>query len=790
MNFTLSVRLNLYEDLPRHFCDYTIANGRATFAVPNEFEVVLAAADEDPESPFYFIDIRFLFSSAPQLSDGFMRSSLEAKVNEVLANDSLPGCYAFLHGLVLTHKINILRRQAQQMARGRWNGCVRIEPVHRSLVLQYWTSRTGGKNWVELGISSGAQTKSKQATISSQPQLQMRWFRDGQEVQDLEFDTDSGSLSMERILEQVITSHIVWRLTKIKDQLQAQVPDQTSFNIDMQTSVSDSGACLLKLRSNRPNQPVVLRITPVNGDISMSPVSSFSIDAEKRLNEDPAVDAGQVLTYFYCKTVQDRIGKQAQRVGWIHAQVGKQDNVKKIFGEDIMRRSTFVRPGWGTQWAIAVTINLTGEKWWTVHLDSNTLARTIRSAQLLPLPIALDITRASLLGLESKAIAQLSFLNITSQLRQSKIQYELRQAQTAFADDATHTTVLAMNFGDLVYPYGMHSSERKPWCLDPVLLTHHGVDKSPSGETNVVFIVKAVPARQIASDLVKYLKRDDGQDEDVSFSETGAFALRIRTHFGAGLVTALQARFRRIEQLSSYIHILQKHKAEVIFASVSRIVFTYHADRALSAEILFGPDRNDSDIQLRFRCAEGGKFGPNPNPHRRIQPLLQGVLKSSNHTGSTAVVDGSNRFASLMAVLSLTLPLLRGLDRVETADPSLANVRVSARAVSYYRLVYNHPLPNVVLDFELKPKDGRQMWFVRNVHQVENEEAAKILGQIWRTSVESWFGVGNGAIAGVDGVEDLLQRIDTAVRSAKTESESDGRKTKGNSSGHEIVILD
>lgn len=796
MNFTLSVRLNLHEELPQQFCDYTIANGRATFAVPNEFEVDLAAADEDPESPFYFIDIRFLFSSAPPLPDGFMRSNLEAKVNEVLASDGLRGCYAFLHGLVLTHKVNILRRQAQQMARGKWNGCIRIEPVHRTLVLQYWISQTGGKNWIEIGISSGAQSRPKHATMSSIPQLQMRWFRDGMEVQDVEFDTVSANLSMERILEQIITSHIVSRLTKMRDQLGALLPDQKSIHVDMQTSTSDPGVCLLKMQSRRPNPPVVLRITPVNGDISISPVSSFSIDAAKRLNGDSSTDAGQSLTYLCCKIMQDRIGKQVQRVGWIPAPVDKQDNLRKIFGEEIVRRSTFTRKGWGNQWAIAVTINLAGEKWWTVRLDNGMVARTIRSAQLLPLSASADINRATLLNLEFKAIAQLSFSNVTNQLRQSKIQYELRQAQPAIADRSAqlpaHTTVLAMNFSDLVRSHGMQSSkEYKPWCLDPVVLTHHGFDESSPGEDSVIFVAKAVTTRQIASDLIKYLKRDDSQADDVSFSETGAFALRMKTDFGAGLVTVLQARLRRIEQLSTYIRILRKQKAELTFASISRIVFTYHSDPALSAEILFPSDGNGSDIQLRFQAAEGGKYGPNSNPHRRIQPLLQGLLKSNARTGPS-ITDGEEykRFAVLVTLLSQTLPLLRSLDRIESADPSSTNVRASVRAVNSYRLVYSHPLPKVVVEFELKPKDGRQTWLVRVAQRIENEEVAKSLGRFWRSTEDKWFGVGNAAVAEIDGVEDLLRRIDGAVRDAKVESGIDSKKAKGDSSGHEIVILD
>jgi mediator of RNA polymerase II transcription subunit 14 len=163
MNVMLATRLTLHEDLPEHFNEYTIADGRATFTVPGEFAVDLAVADEDTTSPFFFIELRFLFTPAPSQLSEQIQNICEAEVNKAIAAKGLGGCYDVLHNFILTHKLNVLHSQVAEVVRGKWFESIRVERIRRSLVLSYWTKRPGRKSWIEFSIGSGRTAYHRQA---------------------------------------------------------------------------------------------------------------------------------------------------------------------------------------------------------------------------------------------------------------------------------------------------------------------------------------------------------------------------------------------------------------------------------------------------------------------------------------------------------------------------------------------------------------------------------------------------------------------------------------------------
>jgi hypothetical protein len=138
MNNIITVRLNVHERLPRHLKKWRVANGRVTFTFEQEFEMDLFTYSEDEKAPWLFADLRFLCSPAPEIDAGghFLRA-LEAQANNILAQAGISGCFDFIHSFVLTHKINTLKTQAYQLSRQGWWGTLKVEPVHRSLVVQY-----------------------------------------------------------------------------------------------------------------------------------------------------------------------------------------------------------------------------------------------------------------------------------------------------------------------------------------------------------------------------------------------------------------------------------------------------------------------------------------------------------------------------------------------------------------------------------------------------------------------------------------------------------------------------
>lgn len=799
MNFALSVRLSLHEDLPSRFSNYTIANGRATFTVPNEFEVDLAVADEDPDSPFYFIDMRLLLSSSQPIPDGAVRASLEFRVNAILASEGLKGCYAFLHDFALTHSINTLRRQGLEMESTKWSGHMKLEAIHRDFVVQYWTEQPGGTNWIHVGTLSGSDTRDSAFRKDRNPQLGLRWIREGQEVSDVGSNLNQQPLSMETILEQIIANHVRWRLGAIKDNLMAMTRGQLTFSVDLKSNPADECACSLEVRFGRCSAPLTLRISPVTGRFSISPVTPITMDVENRLNSDLTLDPGHTIAMLCCKLLQTQISKQAKRVGWFSAPLERLDNPKKYFGNEMLRWSIFASNVWSSNWAIAVTISLSGERWWVVETEDRGSLRSIKSAEALSLTAtSKHLNRASLLDIEAKAIVHLSFSNITKDLRRKGIQYELKQAQTvrqAQQSPEIHpkTMVLCINFRDLMQPKDRESSKTwRPWCQDVLMLTHHGASEaSGNGEWKSTHILKAVLTKETASILSENVQPHREKDVEVDFSKSGACALLLRTNYGRGLVDLIESNLRRVERLSNHVLIARKAQMQHTHASISRLVLKYDDGKPLFVETWF-TDQANAAVQIKFGTEEES----GTNPHRRIQPLLQKFLdadasKQAGHRGSA---EEYRRFAFLLHILKLTLPLLRGFESLETADSSMVSVRGIAHAFGHYRLAYSEALPSVVFDILLYRKDGREGWMVRipRNRKTRNGELEQRLRSVWSCMGDGWSGLTGGATAEINGIEDLLSRLDASVREGAVKPEDnveEDPKVKKEVK-MEIVVLD
>jgi len=374
INTILSIRLNLHENLPRHLKDWSISSGRATFVIPSEFELDVSIADEDPSSQFFFIDIRFLFTPAPDLPDGFVRSQIEGTANDALVQSGLSGCYDLLHDFVLTHKIQILRKQAFEMSRGAWADSIRVESVHRSLIVQYWTEKAGSKSWIEIGIASGkaedGRSSWKDAPV---PRIAVKWHRNGAEVKDLTLSIDWANLSMERILKQIIALHISHSLGTLREQLRNSTKSKGSLATKLDTSDSEPADCVLKTRLRPSTSVINVTINSITGRLVLQPSTPASDYYEREINKPGrfASDAHMGIATYLCVDRQQAIDRAAERCGWklLKNLNLKLDHIKTAFGREISRYSVFRAQDWGSSnWSIVASQNSGGESWWAVQL--------------------------------------------------------------------------------------------------------------------------------------------------------------------------------------------------------------------------------------------------------------------------------------------------------------------------------------------------------------------------------------------------------------------------------------
>jgi len=378
----LNIRLIVHEDLIPQLRDYRIANGRATFSFPNEFELDVYITGEDPSLPFYFLDVRFLFNPAPQISDGPLRDQIEFKLNAILRENGLRGACDFIHSFILTHKISVLKRQALELSRANWASSLRIEQVHRVLVVQYWVESPQLKSWIEIGIDSG---KRKGAILGLDSAitslLKVRWMRNGKEVPDVEVPVDLEELSLERLLKRVVALHVAHILRSTHTQLEKIVaglqekerrPLRETFSLQLTVSETEPADCALVAQLGA-HPAVTLSIDTVTGRPFLTPGCSTSTRAQESLEhmKNPDRDAQSTLTRYLTFEAQERILQQAERVGWtlVRNVTIKEEELKAKMGGEVLRHGFFRGRGWNkTNWFIAYSVNLCGESWWAAKV--------------------------------------------------------------------------------------------------------------------------------------------------------------------------------------------------------------------------------------------------------------------------------------------------------------------------------------------------------------------------------------------------------------------------------------
>jgi len=754
INTLLSIRLNLHETIPPQFRTFSIASGRVTFSVANEFDVDLSIADEDPASQLYFIDFRFTFSPSPsELPSGRLRDEIEGKANDVLKKDGLVGCYSFLHDFVLTYKINVLRSQAFDLARYHWTESLKVEPLHRTLIVQYWLNRPGGKSWLEIGIKSGRRKDASRVNVEPTPYIAVRWIRDGKEVTDPFLIINLAELSMEAIVQKAIGLHSIHILQSIRDKLMEDtLYANKSLSLTLTKSITEPVLNTLEVQLT-PSKHVTVTIEPLSGTFTLQPTSYMFTRAERDLNllPHPATDAATRLANLRWVVAQEEIALLARTTGWelIKGRQIRQEDMERWFPRDTLRVSVFRRKAWRRTWLVACTSSRSGESWWIIETQSggsSYLNNILNAAHLIPsnsLPAFTSTSSYAYLSkLENIAAGMISHYVNTRYLFHLGIRHTLSQPPTAVP--GTNAPILYIRFNTNAVPRFLRSSKRPvlPWAHEVIKVTFRGVE-SFSG--NAILLAEArmvtpIPQIELLTSRV---------DSSLAFHPTsGAFAFRLLSPVGEPIIPALLDRLKRIERLIRFLQVLKPYNLKYETISLGQIAFTYSSNPLpLRADINFA---TDAAMRITFDKA---------NPHLRIMDFLGNLLNAG---------AGLEHVTLLLAI---TLPLLRALDAIEASHGSVADTGppiVLARSAEWFQIRYANP--KCRFDVRLKQRRDEVKWFLSDA--CSSDELGSLDGDLenavralWVGRGEGWFGLRTGVVASVDGVEDLVGRLDQLVRS-------------------------
>ncbi len=774
MNVTLATRLNLYEELPYYFQDYSIADGRATFTVKDEFEVDLSVADEDTVTQFYFIDIRLSFTPATAVLDERIRGFLEGKVNYQLATNGLQGCYDFLHNFVLTHKVDTLQDQALELIRGKWFDCVKAEKLRRSFVVQYWASAPGPKSWFEIGISSGKQ-RAVGTRRPATPHISLRWFQKGVEVKDHKLDFDWQNLDVERCLVQVIEKHSLKVLDDLRTRIGALAPANTPFKTRTSDAKSGPARKLLSLSLPSLKQPIDVHVEPVTGQFVVTPPSTASVKIERRLNNDPSADPARWLAGLPCAVVQGRVLKQAELLAWTPTtNLVRQDNLATIFGQKLQHFSIFTPSrAWGEKWALAVTFGLDGEKWWVVELDEKrsdqleTVGRVITKARAVEMPQAAQedassVSRATLLRVERRAVGDVALSTLSAQLQRENVAYTMQKlflpstGEEAERHNPISSTALFISFSKLMK--SIQKGKWTPWANEMLRLTHHGVVygncASGEGDHKVRHDLRLSLEPGKLKELHTYIAQS--KERDLAINSTGGVALRFITPFGQPFIREIRQRLQRIERIDHYAAVLRQRRFPCTYLGLSRVRFTYSKTPELSVELVFRTD-GDGRTTLKFHPHDS-------NPHRRVRIMLEQAFNATQ----------TNAFKIFTFVLLLTLPALQTFERLEEKELVRRVIAVHPRTATWFSIAYHAPLPQCTFTLRTKTRvEGEKKsvkWVISEFRsstagQNLSDDLASAIKALCRDKAEHWEGMGTAIIADARGAAEALEKLDEIVRS-------------------------
>ena len=774
INTLLSIRLNLQEDVPPVFRDYSIASGRAKFRVIDEFEVDLSIADQSASSQLFFIDFRFAFSPTPiELPAGRLRNEIEGRANDVLKHGGLHGLFEFLHNYVLTHKLLVLRTQAYELARGHWSEYLQVEAVHRSVVVQYWSNRPGGKNWIEIGLKRGKEVRLPYPSRGQRlPYIALRWFRNGKEVDDVRIEMSLGELSLSDTVKQIIARHTAYTFQEIAVKLNETLLYSGGFLRCRRTASTTEPLDVSLLVQLTTSKAVKVVQEPVSGRFAVLPASKLTSRAEHELNRlaFPATEGAAPLAHLRSIASQEEVDATARSMGWelVRSLNPSQEIMRRLFPKDTQRSKFFRRQTWNANWIMAFTTGLEGDSWWIVELLERAVSIESATSSSVPghglraaykvvttnsqSPVT-DPSYTALSQIERTAVGMISQYNDTRHLSASRIPHKVQLSARNSAGIQTPTIFFRFPGKRAPPLISTSSASSLTWTNELVRLDYRGLDSSNTFAIHMVSARMQKPVSNI-KDLIPAIP-------SIIFHPTsGAFAFQALAKVGETNIPIITRRLSAISILLDFVSTVQFNRLAFQRASLTHIGFVYdEVPSALKATVHFPPDK-----PMHMSLAS-------PNPHLRILDYLTARLKSQGLT-------------NVIGVMQMTLPLVRALASVETVH-KLGGVEVHTHSEQWFQLRYSAPYPKGSFDVRLRQRRDEFKWLVPESSikkaNTGNEAFEEGLKGILGGKGDGWRGMTRGGIvADLKGVENLIARLDEAFSSiGHTPGESNPRKRKG-----------
>lgn len=264
-------------------------------------------------------------------------------------------------------------------------------------------------------------------------------------------------------------------------------------------------------------------------------------------------------------------------------------------------------------------------------------------------------------------------------------------------------------------------------------------------------------------------------DQDVLYDpRIGQFTLRFRPQANESIVPMLQTRMQALDRLANLVDALGRGGKHIVPESITlrQIIFSYGTGSPTAPpanQLPAGNQGPQRPWKVRLDLATGEDVDvvlEAGNPHLRVIDYLRGAANSA-------------KFKMIPAWLVFTLPLFRGLERLQDAWNAVLAKEQGACYIFHKSLDWitirfvlaGAKNRRVHLDIRPRDKAGNLTWHVyrpatdANVNN-ENDEFNKVLKQrVWSASGTGFKGLMNGAVANWDdGIEKLLALASASVQ--------------------------
>ncbi|ETN39432.1 uncharacterized protein HMPREF1541_05655 [Cyphellophora europaea CBS 101466] len=655
LNNLLTARLTLEDEIPPPLRNYRVHDGRATFIVSDEFEVDLSVLEEDPTTPFRMVDLRFLFSPRPSISDE-LRAELERLTDTELSKDGLSGCYDFLHDLTLSNKLAEYHKQALNLSHKQWAGHVRVEFLHRNLVVQYWTERPMPKSWVEIGIYSGRDARDVTQVSST---LGVRWYREGKRVEDFSLVIRPSTISLTSILSQLIAQHVCFMLSSIYDKLLPNILFSSgALALEESTSNVQPEECSLQIQTTK-DFSITISINAVTGLVVVGPASEKSNRLQVELNRSKSLVEDFVSKFlnFRCAIAEAHILRVVRNTSWQALLAFKPTltDLRTLFGLSTTRANFFRHPFWSQEYVLVVAYKPTGDAISIVQMPrASTALASSRIVHTQTLKFSDDLSAAYFESLAEYASGVVVLDNISQQFKHAAYRHTL----AGIPDFGSKYTLPSLAF---------QTTSQSQSTSESLLVD----------DTARIQFVRVDAASQKAKLLVQ-LKTDAPEEVlhrlRASSSETRfeftpkdrqiAFQLQIQIG-GAGANDIIQD-VRRLSDVVSSVQFMETlSNVRLVSTSMRTMVLAYHFNGSTERELQIQFPSGTNPPRVEFVPRDS-------NPHACLQFSLSQMLQDPRQPFALHLID----MMSLLALVDPMIMCLHELVQSNSSERSSSKVRI------------------------------------------------------------------------------------------------------------------